>query len=124
MDPEAEFQSEWESFQEGSAKGCLAGVGFIVLAVGLVVSNRLFPVAGSYLSFAVFVIFLGLGLFLPLRRWPCPGCKMPFDHIRRRSVRYCVSCGLPKFYGSRYYFDLWGTEEGAAMAKRIDDGDL
>jgi uncharacterized C2H2 Zn-finger protein len=51
--------------------------------------------------------------------WRCPRCNKlfgavdGFDALIRKawSVKQCRNCRLPKYYGSKYFTDYWGTEK-------------
>jgi predicted RNA-binding Zn-ribbon protein involved in translation (DUF1610 family) len=132
------YQDEWDEY---SFRKALIVLTFViamplVIAAGLIFKtifgdNReiiknivlvLFGVAAASIVFCVFRYVL----------WRCPRCKKYFRHEiwldalsrRTESPTQCKNCGLPKYYGSSFFYDYWGTEQGDDLSRRIMEGKL
>jgi hypothetical protein len=123
------YQAEWEQFKDRQANGWIVVlVGLLTLVVAIFLS-RMYEGADAIISKLgpfLFALFFGVLILLSRKgRFPkCPRCKKAFLAYRSTNNRYCISCGLPKYYGSSHYFDEWGTIDGNKMADEIRAGTL
>jgi hypothetical protein len=60
--------------------------------------------------------------------WHCPRCKMVYGAAKGFAglvrkpwlVKRCTTCGLPKYYGSRYFVDFWGPQKARELADVVE----
>ena len=119
------YQKEWD---ENKFRQMIPFVGIFLWILTIIV----YAIFNSYLKYVetnfgfdiflvVFVIFAMLfaaGIFY-LQLWKCPRCKKFYNYqsgveifIRKNFYKkLCVNCGLPRYYGSDYFLDYWGSEQ-------------
>jgi len=119
------YQKEWETYKQRNSLGCL----FVLILIPLILILRSFlPQMLDYFSqflFFGFILAFLLFMFFDEGGWKCPRCKRPFDYRRRITrAQKCINCGLPIYYGSSYFFDYWGIEQGSKLDIQIKDGNL
>jgi hypothetical protein len=130
-DETTKYQKEWDAFKDQQANGCLTGVIFVISFI--IVST----ITTNYPQYAKISSGVLIGIFLVLfvnyfykqlagKNWKCPRCKSEYDdrYLRRRKYIECLNCRLPLYYGSSYFYDQWGTEQGKILAKQITEGKL
>jgi hypothetical protein len=114
------YQEEWESYRDGNALGCL----LVPVIIGLILLWRHFsPQLPDYIGgvlFVVFMVIVFIQSFFYQGGWKCPRCREDFDHQKRiKPTKKCVHCGLPIYYGSSYFYDHWGTEQGNDLIEKV-----
>lgn len=123
------YQKEWDDYRNRSADGCLAVLIVFPIAAAAIVLAQMYETVADFLqkaSFFIFLAIIGYSVFFSLRqqKWKCPRCGATFQGWRRHMPRFCVYCGLPKYYGSAYFYNTWGSDEGRSLAERVEKGDL
>jgi hypothetical protein len=125
------YQKEWDDYRNRIGNGCAAMLIILFIVAAVVLLSRLYPAIGEFLEKALFFIFataiIGYLVFFSFRyeSWKCPRCKNEFEWYKRQGrQRFCNSCGLPKYYGSAYYYNKWGKAVGQEMADKVGKGDL
>jgi len=124
------YQKEWEDYTDRQINSWLIGICFVIIFVVLIIITRKYPVdekIGETIVILGFVIGILYSLyrFVTGKYWKCPRCKEVYYYPSRwRTDNKCRSCNLPKYYGSSYFYDQWGTEQGKDFAKQIEDGKL
>ena len=121
----SQYQSEWDSFDNRSADAFLFGILFIGIAIATVVATRYESWLAGPLQILVIVAFAGVGYgsYRQFSAFKCPRCNKTFSAIRHdRNVwdaDVCDHCELPRYYGSKKYVDLVGTERARAYAENL-----
>lgn len=123
------YQKHWKDYKNRQSDGCLLGLIIIPAVVAIIVVSRNDPAYSNALAFVIFVIIGGLILlrsfnYISDNDWKCPRCQQDFDYSKRRFVKNCINCGLPIYYGSSYFYDQWGTEQGNELAQKVKDGKI
>ena len=124
-DASTKYSDQWERLRDENSSGCLIGLLVIGIAVAITIISAFDKQISSILGSAFFVGFLCFVIYFKYfkQTWKCPRCGKDFDYpYRPRTVKYCVNCGLPQYYGSSRYFDIWGTKDGLEMADKIRRG--
>lgn len=118
------YQKEWDEFRKTDRSGCivlLLALPFVVLALFL---SSAYPQFSYYLNI-ITIVFIALPMvYLTYSAYKgdrpkCPRCGSYFDNYKPMAVKFCVQCGLPKYYGSSYYYDLWSEAEAGEMAEMV-----
>lgn len=113
------YQKEWDSYKQGNSLGCL--IALIIPPVFLLLRYFL-PELPDYFGgilFIAFVFAVYISIFFDKGGWKCPRCGNAFDYgTRIAPAKKCVDCSLPVYYGSSYFYDYWGTEQGNDLARK------
>lgn len=129
-DETTKYQKEWDDYKNQQADGCLIGIFLVVAFIITSVISRNYP------DYEKFFIGIFVGLFFIVfvyhfykyifgKYWKCPRCTKVYYYPNRWDTdNKCRSCNLPKYYGSSYFYDQWGTEQGKDFAKRIEEKKL
>ena len=120
------YENEWDKTGPEHYGGCLILIPVLLLLLLAFLLSGEFPSASKYLEVGAFALFILCVFYWKNYVGPpkCPRCKLNFDYYHPRAVRYCVNCGLPKYYGSSKYFDRWGSKDGNEMLFKISRGEL
>ena len=121
----SQYQSEWDSYDNRSADGCLFGLVFIGFAIATIVASRYESWLAKPLEILFIVSFAGVmyASYRQFSAFKCPRCRKTFSAPRDRNVwdaDVCDHCELPRYYGSKKYVDLVGVEQARAYAENLD----
>ena len=132
------YESNWRDYR---LRTFLLFAGFLIWIGALIVSffftaaiDRLEKLVGVS-PMLIVLILAGLVTMAAVtysNLWRCPRCKKFFaaidalDALIRRAwlIKQCRNCQLPKYYGSKYFTDYWGTEKADEFSQRIKNGTL
>jgi len=125
------YQKEWDEYKDRKADNFLFGVVLVICFIAAAILAGNFPqyekavFIGFFLIIGAFIVFY-VYRYVFGKVWMCPRCQELYDYPRRRvkDVSNCRNCNLPIYYGSSYFYDRWGTEQGEKLAKQISEGRL
>jgi hypothetical protein len=118
------YQKEWDTIKARKADGCIVAMFLIpIIAVGIYIARN-YPDYQNAITTGfvlVFLVFALISLYSESSStFDCPQCSLNFDrHIRTFPTNKCIHCKLPIYYGSSYFFDYWGREEGNRLSQEI-----
>lgn len=118
----SKYQKEWDGYKERKSLGCL--IALIIIPVFLLLRYFL-PQLPDYFGGILFVAFV-FAVFISMffkGFWKCPRCGHAFDYGKRTvPAKKCIECNLPLYYGSSYFYDYWGSEQGNDLTRKIREG--
>jgi hypothetical protein len=84
---------------------------------------------GTWLGLSVFIataiLILSATIYSTL--WRCPRCNKPFgaadsfDFLTRKAwrVKKCLTCNMPRFYGSTFFVEYWGVDKAKELETEV-----
>jgi hypothetical protein len=123
------YQKNWEDLRFRQALPFLAIFLWIFFLFVFAVVGTLVGTVTGTISRALGLSFFGLSAALLIfgslyfLAWKCPDCKKYYfvetglDVLSKKGfyAKYCKHCSLPRYFGSTYFEDHWGSKKAGEL---------